>query len=331
MPTASAERVCRDLTVRTWQVRAESWDDATRSFEAVLATEAPVLVMDLQRWEPVEEVLVARGCKLPKNRQVPLLDSHNRTSVRDGQVGSVRDIRIENGQVAGRNFISASEPDIATKVKEGHVTDCSVGYRVINSVTIEPGQTAEVNGQSYTASPTRALRVTTDWQLKENSLCPIGADEDAKVREELEDRAGQDLRLPAREKEGIMPDRKQTADAGAPATPPAAPAPPPAQEPAREAPKPEVRELEEEQLKRRVLAICPHDLVGRAEAMLLAGGKSFEEIRAALLAEFGKGREQPVGSAEPEPPERAGRPEAPKAPAKLADVPDDVLKRTLFG
>ena len=55
MPTATAEqRVCRDLTVRSFEVRSESWDEATRSFEAVLATEAPVLVMDLDRWEPVE-------------------------------------------------------------------------------------------------------------------------------------------------------------------------------------------------------------------------------------------------------------------------------------
>jgi len=323
MPTATEQRVCRDLTVRTWQVRADSWDDATRSFEAVLATEAPVLVMDLQRWEPVEEVLVARGCKLPKNRQVPLLDSHNRSSVREGQVGSVRDIRIEKGQVAGRNFISASEPDIATKVKEGHVTDCSVGYRVLNAVTIEPGQTAEVGGQSYTASPTRALRVTTEWQLKENSLCPIGADEDAKVRSD-EEPAGQVSRLPAQNEEGTRMPNSAPAPAGAPAAPPAAPVPAPV---VPATPEPQSRaEVAEEVLQRRVLAITPHELVGVAQKALLEG-KDFEGCRAAVLEAFAKGKQTPVGSTEPAQP-------APAAPAdaarKVADIPDDVLARS-FG
>jgi hypothetical protein len=323
MPTATAEqRVCRDLTVRSFEVRSESWDEATRSFEAVLATEAPVLVMDLDRWEPVEEVLLARGCKLPKNRQVPLLDSHNRTSVREGQVGSVREIKIENGQVSGRNFISSVEPGIATKVKEGHVTDCSVGYRVVNSVTIEPGQTAEVNGQSYTAGPTRALRVTVEWQLKENSLCPIGADEDAKVREEP---AGQVQRLPAQQKEGIrMPEPNAPAPAGAPAAPPAAPAPAPV---VPAAPEPQSRvEVAEEVLQRRVLAITPHELVGVAQQALLEG-KDFEGCRAAVLEAFARGKRTPVGSTEPEQPAPGGQP----AGHKIADVSGETLVRSLLG
>lgn len=324
MPNAAtAERVYRDLTVRAFEVRAESWDDATRSFEAVLATEAPVLVMDLQRWEPVEEILVARGCKLPKKRQVPLLDSHNRFSVRDGQIGSVRDIVVADDRVTARCFISSSEAEIATKVREGHVTDCSVGYRVTNSVLIEPGQTAEVNGRTYTAGALRALRVSTEWMLKENSLCPIGADEDAKVREES---AVQGRPLPtALRREGTMPEDTHAATPGAPAAPPAAPADPPV---TREAPKPEVREVEEEILRRRLLAVTPHDLVPVAEAAILEG-KSFEDCRAAVLAAFQTRRARPVGSTEPEAPAAA----AADAPAsrKVADVPDDVLKRSIVG
>ena len=180
MPTAT-EHVCRNLTVRSFEVRAESWRESDRSFEVVLATEAPVLVMDLQRWEPVQEVLMMKGCKLPRNRQVPLLDSHDRSSVREGQIGSIRELRVDGEQLLGRCYISTTEDQIATKVKEGHVTDISAGYQVRNSVVIEPGQTQDVEGRKFTAGA-RALRVTTEWPIKEGSLCPIGADEDTKVR-----------------------------------------------------------------------------------------------------------------------------------------------------
>lgn len=319
MPAATAAaRVSRDLTVRTFEVRAESWDEKTRSFEAVMSTEAPVMVMDMQRWEPVEEVLVAKGCKMPKNRQVPLLDTHNRSSVKDGQLGSVRDIRIEGGQVLGRNFISSAEQGAATKVAEGHVTDCSVGYRPVRWATIEPGQTVEVEGRSYTAGPDRPLRVTTEWQLKENSLCPIGADEDAKVREEP---AGG---VPAQRKDGMNMPESAVPSAGAPVTPPVAPAPAPER---AEAPKPEM--TVNEVLRRDVLAITPPELEGFARGLLLQPDMTVEKARAALLVEFSKGKDKPVGSTEPEQPKRAA--EAAPATKKLADVSDDVLARSLRG
>ena len=313
--TATAERVYRDLTVRTFEVRADSWDDKTRSFDAVIATETPVLVMDLQRWEPVEEILLMRGCKIPKKRQVPLLDSHNMGSVRQGQIGSLRNLRIEGKELVGRAFLASSEEDIAAKVREGHVTDISVGYRVVNSVTIEPGKTVEVEGESFTAGA-RALRVTTEWPVKEGSLCPVGADEDAKIREET---AGQVQRLPAKTKEGNMPEPNAAVPAGAPATPPAAPAAAPVE---RVAPK--VEELPEEIVRRRVMAITPHDLVPVAERLLVEG-KTFDECRAAILAEFAKTKQEPVGSTEPDPAVPG------KAERKLADVPDDVLRRSLCG
>jgi hypothetical protein len=94
-----------------------------QSFEAVLATEAPVLVMDLDRWEPVEEVLLARGCKLPKNRQVPLLDSHNRTSVREGQVGSVRDIRIAGRATMGVTLFKVNDAEHVVSAARIRETD----------------------------------------------------------------------------------------------------------------------------------------------------------------------------------------------------------------
>lgn len=317
MPTATENRVYRDLTVRSYEIRADTWDDKTRSFEAVLATEAPVMVLDMQRWEPVEEILLMPGCKIPKKGQIPLLDSHDRTSIRSGQIGSVRNLRVEGDKLIGRCYLSAAEEEIATKVREGHVTDCSVGYQVRTSVIIEPEQTVEVEGHSFTAGA-RPLRITTEWLLKENSLCPIGADEGAKVREEP---AGG---LPAITKEGTMP-QVTPASAGALVTPKAAPVPAPI---VRAEPlKLEIAELAEETLKRRVLAVTPHDLVAFAERQILEGKlTTFETIRDAILAESVRLLGAPVGSTE-----SAGTTPAAPAKPKVADIPGETLVRALVG
>ena len=61
---------------------------------------------------------------------------------------------------------------------EGHITDVSVGYEVLASTWVESGATAMVEGVEYTGP----VRVTTAWKLFEVSLCPVGADDRAKVR-----------------------------------------------------------------------------------------------------------------------------------------------------
>lgn len=176
----------RDLTVRSFQLRAETINADERSVEAVIATEAPTLVLDMQRWEVVEEILLASGMRVASaDGQVPLLDTHNRATVQ-AQLGSCRDIRVDGDVIIGRNVFSSVQAaqDCFTKITEGHVRDNSVGYQVENFVTIEAGQTVEVEGRSFTASEQRPLRVTTDWVIKENSVCPIGADSNAKMRGE---------------------------------------------------------------------------------------------------------------------------------------------------
>lgn len=171
------------LTVRGTLVEANSWDEATRSVDAVLATENPVRVIDWERWEIIEEVLLMRGVRPPD--QVPLLDTHDRSTIRS-QYGSVRQVRVEGAELLGRpHFASDTDSaNAATKVREGHVRDGSVGYRVLKYVDIEPGESAVVAGKPYKAGPDFRLRVTTEWELREWSLCAIGADGAAKVRAE---------------------------------------------------------------------------------------------------------------------------------------------------
>jgi len=170
-----------DLTVRNYQVRFDTIDEKGRSVEAVLATEERVQVLDLSRWAVVEEILLMNGRKSVD--KIPLLDSHNRSSIQN-QLGSIRNFRVEDNKLIGRKYFSRSPvADHAwTLTKEGHSTDNSIGYRITKSETIPRGQTVIVEGRSFAAGDENDLRVVTEWELKEASVVPIGADKEAKNR-----------------------------------------------------------------------------------------------------------------------------------------------------
>jgi len=177
-PTAFARE---GITYRAAAAVPASLSEEDRSVDAVIATETPTAVLDFETWRVIDEVLVMEGARVPD--QVPLLDSHSRWSV-DNVLGSTRSIRVEGATLVGRNHFDedGGAADRAWgKVKRGHIRDFSIGYRVENHVDIPAGKSQEVNGRAFTAAQ-RTLRVTTSWRLVENSLTPIGADSQAKVR-----------------------------------------------------------------------------------------------------------------------------------------------------
>ena len=154
-------------------------DESTRSVEMVGATENPVMEMDWDRWEMVPTVLRMDGCVLPENGQIPLLDTHWRITTAS-VIGSYREMRAAGAELLGRaHFSTAPEAEGPyLKTKEGHITDCSVGRKDLESVYIPAGQRQIVAGTEYEGP----MRVVTRWVPKEMSMCPIGADEMAKVR-----------------------------------------------------------------------------------------------------------------------------------------------------
>jgi len=156
-------------------------DEKSRSVEIVATTEEPVEVFDFERFEVVPEVLLMSGAELPKNRQVPLLDAHRRFDAAS-VIGSVRDLKPENSQLMGRAYFSSVQDveSIWTKLREGHVTDFSVGYRSIKSQWVPEGESYNYEGRSFEGP----VKVTKRWRLKEVSVVPIGADELAKARTE---------------------------------------------------------------------------------------------------------------------------------------------------
>ncbi|MCP4712483.1 MAG: hypothetical protein GY869_27990 [Planctomycetes bacterium] len=180
--TRNSDRHCRELTCRAY--RFQTIDEKNRTVDAVIATDDPVMVFDMKRWEPILESLSMDGVKHPK--RVPFLDSHDQGST-ETVMGSTSNFRIEGGKLLATNTFSsvARADELWTKIREGHVTDNSIGYRVTKYEDIEPGKSADVNGRSYTAPDNMPLRVSTDWEIKENSAVPIGADAMAKNRNEL--------------------------------------------------------------------------------------------------------------------------------------------------
>jgi hypothetical protein len=165
--------------------RAATADDATFSVEAVMASELPVAVLDQERWEVIDEVLLADGGQYPA--QMPFQKDHDRSV--DANLGSVREPRRDGTNWIGRIYFDGTDPEAVkayNKVKGRHLQDVSIGYRSTEYVDIAAGQTATVAGRQFTAAANRRLRITTKYQPKELSLCAIGADPTSKIRGEGE-------------------------------------------------------------------------------------------------------------------------------------------------
>ena len=161
-------------------VRADSIDAESRTAVAVAATEGRVPVFDFERFEVVEEILVAEGGSFPE--RMPLLDSHNRGSVFNVLGSATNPIR-KGSEWELRMEFDDDEDSVRAfkKVQKRHIQDVSIGYNVTRAEFIEPGQTKTVAGRSFTAGE-RTLKVAYEWTGKELSPTPIGADRQAKIR-----------------------------------------------------------------------------------------------------------------------------------------------------
>lgn len=165
-------------TQRPIQFAPATLNADARTVDITLATEAPVPMWDWQRMDVVDEILLMSGWDSNVRRgRVSMLDTHQRHSVKN-VLGSIYDFRIEGGNLAARSEFSTVQAadDAFTLVREGHLDGISAGYLVRGAHYIEPGQSMEIGGRTFTASDTRVLKVATNWSTHEGSLCPIGAD-----------------------------------------------------------------------------------------------------------------------------------------------------------
>lgn len=162
-------------------MRQQSADEKAFSIEAVLSTEQPVLMWDYDRWEAIDEILLASGRTVADS--VPLLDSH-RTETINRVLGHVENIRTEATDTVGLMLFDSNDDDAVkafNKYRGNHATDVSVGYVVTGYMEVKPGETVTHEGRSFTAG-VRRLRIATTWKLNELSAVARGADTKAKVR-----------------------------------------------------------------------------------------------------------------------------------------------------
>lgn len=159
-------------------------DEAQRTITATISTEQPVPMWDHRTRSVVDEVLLAGGGRLPE--RMPMLDDHSRWGA-NAVIGSIRNPINSGDRWRGTlHFASNAGTEVDNiweKVRQGHITDVSVGYRYVDGdyVDIQPGQTQSVQGRSFTAGRNRIMRVVTSWTAREASITPIGADDQAKI------------------------------------------------------------------------------------------------------------------------------------------------------
>lgn len=172
----------RSMSLELREGKPSTLNDDDRSVEVIGATDEPVEVFDFERYEIIKEILLMEGVEMPGSRQVPVLDSHSRYSTAS-VLGSFRAMKTEKGQLIGRvHFSSAQEAEpVWTKVREGHLTDFSIGYRVIKAQWVPEGESAKIGGRSFVGPVKVATRwrprsfqrsrlVRTNWQKREVNL-----------------------------------------------------------------------------------------------------------------------------------------------------------------
>lgn len=160
---------------RAAELRAASIDAEARTVEVIWTTGARVLRGFFETF--YEELsLDPKHVRMDElaSGSAPLLDSHNAFDT-DGQIGVVESARLENGRgVAMVRFVKNDEraDRLWNKVTQGILRNVSVGYQVRKFEKVEGGD-AQI-------PVFRAI----DWEPREISMVPIGADRGAKVRSE---------------------------------------------------------------------------------------------------------------------------------------------------
>jgi len=169
--------------LRMVELRRELADTQARSVPVVIASENPIERVDDVTGEIYREVLSMNGVRFRgKKNQLPIVDSHNRSTVRN-VLGSVRNIRVEGSELVGDATFAkdAASQEAFEKLLDGHLTDFSITALQHKGRAIARGE-SELIGQTQVEGP---AVIVTDWVPSDASLVAAGADETSTVRELL--------------------------------------------------------------------------------------------------------------------------------------------------
>lgn len=300
-------QILHPLQRREFAAEVRSVDEATRSVEFVVATEAGV-----EMWGEPEHLLMS-GVDLARFARNPVvLDSHDMGSV--GAIIGRAEARVEKQALVARVFFAqgtARADEAWALASTGFLRAVSIGYR--------PGTIVRVADKEKWRDPAGKLkvvgpaRVLTTWELHEISPVPVGADPDALARggRRVDKSEGDDTQEEEEETmEDMETDNNSKDIERGPGGPPTSPAP------LMRTPVPEeTRAAQVEARKRTILAFTPPELRGFADGLFLANPDISEaDARTALLAERAK-RQAPVGT--PEIREGENKPKAPEVTEDL--------------
>ncbi len=145
-----------------------------RSKTVCIATENAIERYDEERYQVVKEVLLMSGIQWrdPKRRQLPIVDTHNRDSIRN-VFGSIRNLRVDGRRLIGEVAWASDERSqaIAGKWQDGHLTDFSITAAPIEVLRVEAGQVWQsIKGPAD---------IITKWQPLDASIVASGADWEA--------------------------------------------------------------------------------------------------------------------------------------------------------
>lgn len=173
----------QEICTREVAIMPSSINEGARTVRAAIATPTPARVYHYDVGRVIEEILVPGGM-MPVD-QVPLISMHDRFSP-ESVLGSVENFSPSDAAVEATLRFGTDLGDwvesIWNRVKQRHLRSVSAGYEAVTFTDIQPGQTATVNGRSYTAKKEIMLRVTTKWRVREVSIVVVPADENARIR-----------------------------------------------------------------------------------------------------------------------------------------------------
>lgn len=193
----------KNVITRVISYAPNTLQEESRTVDIIISTADPIKEIDWKRGEYLDTVIHQEGIDYPT--QVPMLDTHSRESA-DCVIGSIRNIHMENGNLVGTaHYASTERAETAFRLmREGHLTDYSIGARILQIAYVDRGKELKVGSSEYRAD-SEDLKIVTKSRLLEVSNCPIGADASAKVRgAAVEDENQEPLELNTNRQEDTM-------------------------------------------------------------------------------------------------------------------------------
>lgn len=176
--------ISREISGQTGE-RVFDWapasvDRSKRSVSMTISTNTPVeTVIADPRWNGIGECPDIRVAEVlpPDNldwaesriERMPLLDNHNREGSVLGGLGTVKEIRQEGNGLVAVAVIKKRFEFLIEEIEEGHSTQLSIGYRILEAELIE--REGDI-----------PLLIALRWAIDETSIVHISADRNASIR-----------------------------------------------------------------------------------------------------------------------------------------------------